>query len=134
MITAVDSSVLLAIFNAEPSSERWMEALIKARHEGRLVICGIVYAEIASGFVDQSSLNQNLEILGISLLEMNSESAWEAGKVFRLYRNKGGPREHLIPDFLIAAHAQIQANRLAAIDRGYLRQWFKDLTLLNYDY
>lgn len=133
MITAVDSSVLLAIFNAEPGAERWMETLIKARHEGRLVICGIVYAEIAAGFVDQSSLNQNLEILGISLLEINSESAWEAGKVFRLYRKNGGPREHLIPDFLIAAHAQTQANRLAAIDRGYLRPWFKDLTLLNFD-
>jgi hypothetical protein len=37
---------------------------------------------------------------------------------------------HLVPDLVIAAHAQLQANRLAAIDRGYLRQWFPDLRLL----
>ena len=30
---------------------------------------------------------------------------------------------------LIAAHARTQADRLAAIDRGYLRRWFPDLKL-----
>ena len=36
----------------------------------------------------------------------------------------------MIPDFLIAAHAQVQANQLAASDRGYLRRYFPDLALL----
>ncbi|MGK0188260.1 MAG: hypothetical protein ACI9R3_004052 [Verrucomicrobiales bacterium] len=37
--------------------------------------------------------------------------------------------EHLVPDFIIAAHAQIQADRLAAIDRGYLREGFPNSNL-----
>jgi len=35
-----------------------------------------------------------------------------------------------IPDFLIAAHAQAQAEHLAAKDRGYLRRYFPDLAVL----
>lgn len=49
---------------------------------------------------------------------------------FRAYRKTGGPREHMIPDFLIAAHAEVQANRLAAVGRGYLRPYFSNLTAL----
>lgn len=38
--------------------------------------------------------------------------------------------DRLIPDFLIAAHAQIDCDRLAAADRGYLRRYFPDLPVL----
>lgn len=127
MITAIDSSVLLAIFNAEPAGERWLDGLIQARREGRLIICEIVYAEIAPSFDDRPSLDQQLESMGISVVPIDQAAAWVAGMTFLRYRRKGGPREHLIPDFLIAAHAMTHADRLAATDRGYLRRWFQNL-------
>ena len=60
-------------------------------------------------------------------------AAYLAGLTFKRYREAGGPRQFLVPDFIIAAHAQVQADRLAAIDRGYLRQWFPDLQILTPD-
>lgn len=130
MITAVDSSVLLAIFNAESEGERWLNALIQARREGRLILCEIVYAEIAPAFDERGLLDQRLASMGISLVPINSASAWQAGITFRRYRKEGGPRDYMIPDFIIAAHGLCQADRLAAIDRGYLRRWFEDLPLM----
>lgn len=130
MKTAVDASVLLAIFNGEPDSRAWVNCLIGARREGRLVICDVAYAELAPAFAAEPDLRGALGKLGITLEAMTSASAWKAGICYRAYRDAGGPREHLIPDFLIAAHAMMQADRLAATDRGYLRTYFADLPLL----
>jgi len=88
------------------------------------------YAEVAPGFDTQQALDQTLAKLGIEFEPIQEAAAWCASQVFTAYRHNKGPRQHMIPDFLIAAHAQTQADRLAAIDRGYLRQYFATLPLL----
>ncbi|MCB1035213.1 MAG: type II toxin-antitoxin system VapC family toxin [Acidobacteria bacterium] len=130
MKTALDTSVLLTIFNGEPEAESWMQALIQARRQGPLLICEVVYAELAPAFETRKALDAVLYDLGARLDPLTGEAAWLAGQTFREYRRRGGPRQHLIPDFLIAAHSQVQADRLAALDRGYLRRYFPDLSLL----
>lgn len=130
MITAVDSSVLIAIVQGEPGAADWVRTLASARSMGRLVCCEVVYAEVAAGFDTQRALDQTLAKLGIEFEPIQEAAAWCASQVFTAYRHNKGPLQHMIPNFLIAAHAQTQADRLAAIDRGYLRQYFATLPLL----
>jgi predicted nucleic acid-binding protein len=55
-----------------------------------------------------------------------------AGEMFGTYlrrRRKADPRR-LVPDFLIGAHARLLADRLLARDRGYYRDYFKGLALV----
>jgi predicted nucleic acid-binding protein len=130
MRTAVDTSALYAILAGERNARSWMDCLVKARREGQLVICDVVFAELAPAFPTQRELESALAKLGLSFEPVNSRAAFAAGRAFLEYRAQGGPRDRLIPDFLIAAHALTQADRLAAADRGYLRAYFKSLNLL----
>jgi hypothetical protein len=130
MITAVDTSVLIAIAKGEADAERWTEALATARSDGDLIICDVVAAEFFALLLDDEKFRQSLSGLGIVFSPTSLDAARLAGRIFRAYRRRGGPREHLVPDFLIGAHAQRQADQIAAIDRGYLRRYFPRVRIL----
>jgi predicted nucleic acid-binding protein len=68
--------------------------------------------------------------LGIEFSQPSRQAACLAGELFRKYRDAGGPRSHLVPDFLVAAHAMIDCDRIATSDRGYLRRYFPTLEIL----
>ena len=130
MTTALDSSVLLILLRREEGWESWREGLSRAAAEGPMLICPVVFAECSAGFASIEQAGRQFESLQISYDDIAPESAWLAGQTFLKYRKHKGTRDHLIPDFLIAAHASVQADRLAAVDRGYLRSYFPRLKLL----
>ena len=130
MNTAIDSSVLFALLNKEDGWEEWNLLLRTALSDGQLLICPVAFAEIAMGFPTDVVCRQALLSLGIEFSAFSPHSAWLAGQTFADYRRLGGPGTHLIPDFLVAAHAVTEAGRLAAIDRGYFRRYFSDLEIL----
>jgi hypothetical protein len=130
MITAIDTSVLIAIAKGEPDAVLWVDLLASARTEGELVICDVVAAEFFAVLLDERKFADSLSTLGIVFSATSLEAARLAGRIFKTYRRQGGPREHLVPDFLIGAHAQRQAERIAAIDRGFMRRYFPRLQIL----
>jgi len=131
MRTALDSSVLLLLSRKQPGWEAWRECLQSAASEGELLISPIAFAEYSIAYPSAEAAQDDLDLLHIIYDPITPAAAHLAGQIFLRYRRNGGPRLNLIPDFLIAAHASIQADRLAALDRGYLRACFPALTLLS---
>jgi predicted nucleic acid-binding protein len=128
--TAVDTSVLIAIAKGEGDAEAWMDLLITARSEGELTVCDVVAAEFYAVLMDARKFRRSLRDLGIVFSPTSLAASQLAGRIFKEYRRQGGPREHLVADFLIGAHASEHAHRIAAIDRGYLRLYFPNLRVL----
>ncbi len=96
-----------------------------------MIISPVAFAEFSIAYPSVESALADLDRLHIFYDPITPAAAYRAGQIFLRYRRDGGPRQHLIPDFLIAAHASVQADRLAAIDRGYLRTYFPDLPTLS---
>ena len=130
MRTAIDSSVLLCILRRQTGWESWRASLSRAAEEGSLTLCPVVFAECSTGFSNVDVALAEFDSLCIAYDPITPAAAYLAGQVFLRYRREGGPRTHLLPDFLIAAHASVQADRLAATDQGYLRSYFPSLVLL----
>lgn len=130
MITAVDTSVLVAMTKPEPTANAWFKALSAASAEGQLVASEIVVAEMVAYTRSENGVRELLERMEIRFDPAGYDSAVLAGEIFRAYRDRGGPRERILPDFMVAAHASTQAGRLATADRGYIRNYFPRLKLL----
>jgi len=127
---AVDTSVLLAIFKGEADGERWLETLQSAAEAAALVISSVVMAEVRSFFLSDDACRDALRSLDLKHKPLTDEAALLAGRIFRDYRAQGGPRTTILPDFLVAAHAAVEAGSLATMDRGYLRTYFPGIRLL----
>lgn len=131
MRTAVDSSVLLdVIVDAAGFADRSEAALRAAAAAGSLVVCECVVAEIRPAF-GPGKIEEFLDDWQIEFVASTRESSVLAGEMFGLYlRRRSGRRTRVLHDFLIGAHAQLSSDRLLARDRGYYRDYFESLPLI----
>lgn len=132
MITAVDTSVLVDVFEPDPIFGGVSRAeLARCVAQGALVVCEVVWAEVCARFDDADAARAALLTLGVQFDPMGAAAASVSGAAWRRYRREGGPRSRLIGDFLIGAHALKQAERLLTRDRGFHRRYFRDLVVLD---
>lgn len=131
MITAVDSNILIDIFANDPIFQQKSEnALKQCLQNGVVCSCEIAWAETAITFHNNADFLDMVRAIDIEFSALSEKSVLAAASVWRAYRKAGGKRDKLPPDFLIGAHAMIQCDRLLTRDRGFYRQYFSDLKII----
>jgi predicted nucleic acid-binding protein len=134
MRTAIDSSVVLDVLVADSRHAARSEAALRqCAAEGVLIVGECVVAEIAPTLGGRGSqVGDLLREWRVEFVPSTEQTAALAGSMFGTYlarRRRAGPRR-VLPDFLIGAHAALLSDRLLTRDRGYYRDYFKGLVLI----
>ena len=124
MITAVDTSVLVDLLVRDPAFWTRSEAALRTvSNEGALVICEVVYAELAGLFPSHEALDTFLRETGIQLKSSSQDTLWKAGELWRRFcvdrPRQAAVARRIVADFLIGAHAMVHAERLLTRDTDF---------------
>lgn len=131
MITAVDTSVLIDVFGADPRfGAESAKALRQCLNAGAVVVCDVVWSETRAAFPNDERFSQAMGVLEVAFSALLAPAASLAGASWETYRGSGGQRKRVMADFLIGAHAATQCDRLLTRDRGYYRKYFTGLVVL----
>ena len=126
----VDTNVLLDIYRADAIWMPWSLQQLQQAKPGQLALNMVVYAELAGHPAEPANLDEFLEMLGIQMLELSRPAARLAGLAFRSYRQRGGTKTGVLPDFFIGAHAQAEGYKLLTRDAGRYKTYFPKIKLI----
>jgi predicted nucleic acid-binding protein len=130
MKTALDTSVILDVLTDDRTwAARSEQALKSAIRLGPLVVGECVLAEIVPA-LGEDAIASFLTDWNIQFLPSTLESSQLAGVMFAHYLARSGTQKRVLADFLIGAHALIHTRRLLARDRGYYRDYFSGLDVI----
>jgi len=152
---ALDSNIIVDVLTSDSENSPSEQALMALRAKGdRLIIGEAVYGELSGRSATQERFEALLAELHIAFVPSSTAALYRAGEAWRLYtsRRPDGlqcpacgtrngaprcegcgeslrPRQHIVADFLVGAHALEHADRLLTRDRGFYAAYFPELRL-----
>ena len=127
----VDSNVLVDVLQDDPQWADWSIRQLRAQatvHE--LAINPVIYAELSVSFSTIEALDGVVATLALRLQEIPLAALFLAGKAYLQYRQRGGSKAQVLPDFFIGAHAAVAGWPLLTRDASRFRTYFPSLEVV----
>jgi predicted nucleic acid-binding protein len=127
----VDTNVLIDVLEDDPDWADWSIAQLRGQSKVHpLSINPIIYAELSLTFSRVEALDDTIEKLGLTLLELPRPALFLAGKAFAQYRKQGGKAKNVLADFFIGAHAAVLGCPLLTRDARRYQNYFPSVKLI----
>jgi len=127
----VDTNVLLDVVTRDPAWAGWSKRQLDAAAlRDRLGVNPVVYAELSAGFATIEQVEEVLDLVGITVVQMSRPALFMAGRVFQEYRRRGGIRTSVLADFFIGAQAAVAGDTLITRDASRYRTYFPTVELI----
>ncbi|WP_396431207.1 type II toxin-antitoxin system VapC family toxin [Limnohabitans sp.] len=126
----VDTNVFVDVIHLDPIWLDWsLRELSKAKNQ-QIMTNFVVYAELHTHNTAGPHIDEFLQKLGVQVLDLTRPAAQLAANAFRSYRQRGGIKTGVLPDFFIGAHAVVENCQLLTRDAGRYRSYFPDIDLI----
>jgi predicted nucleic acid-binding protein len=127
----VDANVLLDVLTADPDWSDWSLAQLESLSlSDELAINDIVYAELSVGYDDVAQVDEAVEGMRLRLVPIPRSALFLAAKTHRRYRQAGGTKLGVLPDFFIGAQAAVDGAALLTRDARRYLTYFPELELI----
>ena len=126
----VDTNVFVDVIQRDPIWLDWsLRELGKAKTQA-MVTNFVVYAELHTHDTAGPHIDALLEKLGVQVLDVSRIAAQGAAHAFRAYRQRGGSKTGVLPDFFIGAHARVTDAQILTRDARPYRTYFPEVKLI----
>lgn len=126
----VDTNVLVDVLENDPAWADWSIGQLRAQAKiHQLAINPIIYAELSLTFSSVEALDESIENLGLTMIELPRPALFLAGKAFVRYRKQGGTKSNVLGDFFIGAHAAVSGHPILTRDTRRYATYFPGVRL-----
>ena len=127
----VDTNVLVDVLQNDPLWADWSIAQLRAQAQlHALAINPVIYAELSLSFSTLEALDAVVVTMALDLREIPRPALFLAAKAYAHYRQRGGSKGQVLPDFFIGAHAAVEGWPLLTRDASRFRTYFPTLQVL----
>ena len=127
----VDTNVLVDVLENDSNWADWSISQLRAQSKiHQLAINPIIYSELSLTFSTVEALDQTLDDLGLTMIEMPRAALFLAGKAFVRYRRQGGVKSNVLGDFFIGAHAAVSQYPLLTRDTRRYSSYFPGVDII----
>ena len=132
MTTFPDTNILVYLLDEGAELHEWAIAQLEVRLEvGPAVISDVVYCEFSVAMDPVEETDAAIAQLALERVRGSREALFQAGKAFKAYKANNGPKNQVLPDFIIGATAAAAGAPLMTANPGDFAGYFPGLQLIS---